>query len=134
MRLKNLKRSSKKEIASLFDRWNTSLKSGDPDQVVKNYAKNSILLATLANKPRLTVAEKRSYFKSFLINKPAGKINYRKIEVGYDTAFDAGIYTLTFAKTGAVVKARYTFTYRFDFNKNKWLITSHHSSRMPEDK
>ena len=131
MKAKSLKRSSKKEIASLFDRWNKSLKSGDPDQVVKNYAKNSILLATLANKPRLTVAEKRSYFKFFLINKPSGKINTRKIEVGYDTAVDAGIYTFTFAKTGAVVKARYTFTYRF--NKNKWLITSHHSSRMPED-
>ena len=131
MKAKSLKSSSKKEIASLFDRWNKSLKSGDPDQVVKNYAKNSILLATLANKPRLTVAEKRSYFKFFLINKPAGKINSRKIEVGYDTAVDAGVYTFTFAKTGAVVKARYTFTYRF--NKNKWLITSHHSSRMPED-
>jgi uncharacterized protein (TIGR02246 family) len=130
-RLKSRKRFSKKEIASLFDRWNKSLKSGDPDQVVKNYAKNSILLATLANKPRLTVAEKKSYFKFFLINKPTGKINTRKIEVGYDTAVDAGIYTFTFAKTGAVVKARYTFTYRF--NKNKWLITCHHSSRMPED-
>ena len=131
MKVKSLKRSSKKEIASLFDRWNKSLKSGDPDQVVKNYARNSILLATLANKPRLTVAEKKSYFKFFLINKPSGKINTRKIEVGYDTAVDAGIYTFTFAKTGAVVKARYTFTYRF--NKNKWLITCHHSSRMPED-
>ena len=131
MKVKSLKRPSKKEIASLFDRWNKSLKSGDPDQVVKNYAKNSILLATLANKPRLTVAEKRSYFKFFLTNKPSGKINTRKIEVGYDTAVDAGIYTFTFAKTGAVVKARYTFTYRF--NKNKWLITCHHSSRMPED-
>jgi uncharacterized protein (TIGR02246 family) len=131
MKVKNLKRSSKKEIASLFDRWTTSLKSGDPAQVVKNYAKNSILLATLSNKPRLTVAEKRSYFKFFLANKPSGKINYRKIEVGHDTAVDAGIYTFTFAKTGAVVKARYTFTYRF--NRNKWLITSHHSSRMPED-
>ena len=65
MRLKSLKRSSKKEIALLFDRWNTSLKSGDPDQVVKNYAKNSILLATLSNKPRLTVAQKKSYFKFF---------------------------------------------------------------------
>ena len=131
MKAKSLKRSSKKEIASLFDRWNKSLKSGDPDQVVKNYAKNSILLATLANKPRLTVAQKRSYFKFFLANKPSGKINYRKIEVGHDTAVDAGIYTFTFAITGVVVKARYTFTYRF--NRNKWLITSHHSSRMPED-
>ena len=131
MKAKSLKRFSKKEIASLFDRWNKSLKSGDPDQVVKNYAKNSILLATLSNKPRLTVAEKRSYFKFFLANKPSGKINSRKIEVGHNTAFDAGIYTFTFPRTGEIVKARYTFTYRF--NKNKWLITSHHSSRMPED-
>jgi hypothetical protein len=89
------------------------------------------LLATLANKPRLTVAQKKSYFKFFLANKPAGKINSRKIEVGYDTAVDAGVYTFTFAKTKAVVKARYTFTYRL--YKNNWLITSHHSSRMPED-
>lgn len=105
--------------------------TGDPNLVVKNYAKNSILLATLSNKPRLTVAQKKSYFKFFLANKPVGKINFRKIEVGSDTAVDAGIYTFTFAKTGAVVKARYTFIYRL--NKNKWLITCHHSSRMPED-
>ena len=65
MKAKSLKRSSKKEIASLFDRWNKSLKSGDPDQVVKNYAKNSILLATLANKPRLTVAQKKVILNFF---------------------------------------------------------------------
>ena len=131
MKVKNPKQFSKKDIAALFDRWNNSLKSGDPDQVVKNYAKNSILLPTLSNKPRLTIADKRSYFKSFLANKPSGKINSRKIEVNSNTAFDAGIYTFTFAKTKAVVKARYTFTYRLE--GKKWLITSHHSSKMPED-
>ena len=65
MKVKSLKRPSKKEIASLFNRWNKSLKSGNPDQVVKNYAKNSILLATLANKPRLTVAEKEVILNFF---------------------------------------------------------------------
>ena len=65
MKVKSLKRFSKKEIASLFDKWNKSLKSGDPDQVVKNYAKNSILLATLANKPRLTVAQKKVILNFF---------------------------------------------------------------------
>ena len=106
------------------------MKTCDPDKVIANYAKNSMLLPTLSNKPRLTVVDKRNYFKSFLKNKPSGKINTRKIEIAYGMAFDTGIYTFTFAKTKKVVKARYTFTYRLE--RNKWLISSHHSSKMPE--
>ncbi|MFM8423286.1 MAG: hypothetical protein ACKN91_05450 [Candidatus Fonsibacter sp.] len=104
MVVKRLKRPSKKEIESLFDRWNNSLKTCDPDKVIANYAKNSMLLPTLSNKPRLTFADKRNYFKSFLQNKPFGKINTRKIEIAYGMAFDTGIYTFTFAKTKKVVE------------------------------
>lgn len=32
------------EIARLFDRWNQSLQTGDPDKVVENYADDAILL------------------------------------------------------------------------------------------
>jgi hypothetical protein len=52
------------------------------------------------------------------------------IEIGCNTAVDAGLYTLTFARTGQTVSGRYSFTYRFD--GSKWLITCHHSSVMPE--
>ena len=54
----------------------------------------------------------------------------RNIELGCNTAWDAGLYTFTFAKTGKVVHGRYTYTYRWD--GSQWLITSHHSSAMPE--
>jgi uncharacterized protein (TIGR02246 family) len=121
--------ASEKEIAALFDRWNDSLKTGDPEKVVANYASRSILLPTVSNKPRLTVDEKLDYFKHFLEKKPVGTIDFRDIMIECNTAIDAGLYSFQFAD-GSVVKARYTFTY--EWNGHKWLITSHHSSKLPE--
>ena len=124
------KPTSEQEVAALFDRWNNSLQTGDPQQVVANYAERSILLATVSNTPRLTPAEKNDYFEHFLKNKPSGKIDLRMIEIGCNTAIDAGLYTFTMGATGATVRARYTYTYRWD--GERWLITSHHSSVLPE--
>jgi uncharacterized protein (TIGR02246 family) len=124
------KATSEQEVAALFDRWNQSLQTGDPHKVVANYAARSILLPTVSNTPRLTEAQKEDYFHHFLENKPVGKIDSRFIELGCNTAVDAGLYTFTFGKTGAQVKARYTYTYKWD--GKQWLITSHHSSAMPE--
>ena len=129
-RTESCKSTSSEEIAALFDRWNQSLQTGDPHKVVANYAEHSILLATVSNKPRLTPAEKEDYFEHFLQNQPSGKIDFRDIELGCNSAVDAGLYTFTFAKTGDVVHARYTYTYHWD--GHQWLITSHHSSAMPE--
>lgn len=118
------------QVAALFDRWNASLATGDAHKVVQNYAQRSILLPTVSNKPRLTAAEKEDYFEHFLHNQPSGKIDMRFIKTGCNTALDAGLYSFTFANTGAVVKARYSYTY--DYIDGQWLITSHHSSGMPE--
>ena len=121
--------ASEKQIAALFDRWNASLQTGDPKKVAANYATRSTLLPTVSNKPRLTPAKKEDYFEHFLKNKPAGTIDSRTIDIGCNTAIDAGLYTFKFAD-GSQVKARYTFTYKW--NGKRWLITSHHSSAMPE--
>jgi uncharacterized protein (TIGR02246 family) len=123
---------TEQEIASLFDRWNQSLITGNPHKVAANYAESSILLPTVSNKPRLTPAEKEDYFHHFLENRPSGRIDMRFIEIGCNTAVDAGLYTFTFAKTGEEVSGRYSFTYRW--NGSEWLITSHHSSVLPEKK
>ena len=122
--------ASEQQIAALFDRWNDSLQTGDPHKVVANYATQSILLPTVSNKPRLSPEEKEDYFHHFLEDKPNGRIDLRFIQVGCNTAVDAGLYTFVFEKTGAQVKARYSYTYKWD--GNQWLITSHHSSAMPE--
>ena len=121
---------TEEEIAALFDRWNDSLKTGDPAKVVDNYAERSILLPTVSNKPRLTREEKEDYFVHFLVNEPVGTIDMRHIDISGDIAVDSGLYSFSFAKTGDVVNARYSFVYKWD--GSQWLIISHHSSAMPE--
>lgn len=121
--------TSRAEIESLFERWNNALKSGDPRQVVATYAPNSILLPTLSNEPRLTPEAKMEYFVHFLAKKPVGKIVGRAIEINCNSAVNSGLYTFTFGD-GSQARARFTYTYKWD--GQDWLITSHHSSLMPE--
>jgi len=122
---------SEQDIAALFDRWNESLKTGDPYKVVENYASKSVLLPTVSGKPRFTVEEKADYFRDFQQNQPEGRIESRTIELDCNTAIDEGLYSFTFRKTETTIKARYTFTYKWD--GKRWLITSHHSSRLPNE-
>lgn len=121
---------TEQDISALFDRWNRSLQTGDPQQVLANYAAGSLLLPTLSNKPRTTPAEQADYFVHFLANKPVGTIDWRSIHIDCNTAVDAGLYTFTYGTTGAAVKARYTFAYEWD--GRQWLISHHHSSALPE--
>jgi len=121
--------TSEAEVARQFDRWNASLATLDPDKVVARYAPVSILLPTVSNTPRTTPELRKDYFTMFLQKMPQGVIDSRQIQIGCNSAIDAGIYTFTFGD-GSKVQARYTFTY--GWNGKDWLITSHHSSAMPE--
>ncbi|WP_109441085.1 SgcJ/EcaC family oxidoreductase [Acinetobacter haemolyticus] len=128
--IKVCKNTNDQEISALFDKWNQGLQSGKPESIVQLYAEDSILLPTLSNKLRFTAAEKEDYFKHFMENSPTGKVETRFIDIGCNTALDTGVYTFSFTKTGEAVRARYSYTYHW--NGKQWLITSHHSSLMPE--
>ncbi|MGP2976073.1 DUF4440 domain-containing protein [Serratia marcescens] len=119
-----------KQVESLFEMWETSIRSGIAEEVVKNYTKDAILIPTLSNEVRDSNESRESYFTEFLKKNPSAKINYRKIETGCNFATDSGTYTFTL-NNKEVVKARYTFTYKRI--GDEWLISSHHSSMMPED-
>lgn len=127
--LQNCVNVNKKDIEALFDRWNNALKTNDAKKVDANYTDNAVLLATVSNKPRVTREERIDYFKKFLEKHPIGKINSRTIKLGCNKAIDTGLYTFTM-DDGKKIQARYTFTYRW--NGHQWLISSHHSSAMPE--
>ena len=86
---------TEEQVAGLFDRWNASLQTRNPDEVVKNYAPGAVLLPTVSNKPRTNPAEIRDYFVHFLAKNPKGAINTRTIHLGCNDAFDVGTYTFT---------------------------------------
>ena len=117
------------DIAALFDRWNASLATLDPQKVAANYADNAVLLPTVSNEVRKTNAQRVAYFTDFLKLRPQGVIDSRTIKINCNTAIDAGVYTFTFGD-GSTVQARYTYTYVWD--GRKWRISTHHSSAMPE--
>ena len=119
-----------KTIAGLFDRWNDTLRTGTPAQIAALYADDAILLPTLSNTPRYTTAQRVDYFNHFQAKRPRGHIDEHVVFLGCNVAVDAGVYTFTFDKEGGRVQARYTFTYAHD--GERWRITSHHSSAMPE--
>ncbi len=119
-------------VAALFERWNTSLQTGQPEEVLANYAERSILLPTLSGVNRISRAEKEDYFEHFLAARPQGKVTERQITLGCNMAVDSGSYTFHMGNSGEDVKARYTYTYQWD--GKQWLIVSHHSSLVPRDK
>ncbi len=94
---------TKEQIAGLFDRWNASLKTLNPDTVTANYSDDAVLLPAISNKPRTNHAEIRDYFVDFLKKEPQGTINSRTIKLGCNTATDMGVYTLKL-KDGAATK------------------------------
>jgi hypothetical protein len=121
--------TSSAAIAALFDRWNVSLQTGRPDQVLANYAEKSVLLADDSTAPHLSPQEKTAYYSHFLERRPKVHIDSHVIDIDCNSAIDAGTYTISYAD-GARITAGYSFNYqRFG---DRWLTISHrHSALSP---
>jgi uncharacterized protein (TIGR02246 family) len=129
------KKPSKKQIAALFDGWNTTLQTGDAEKVTERYADDAVLLPTVSNKIRTNHAEIEDYFHHFLENKPVGTKTKTIINVlDSNSAIDTGSYyfILTDRKTGEKKRVDARYTYEYEKRGGEWLIVNHHSSMMPE--
>jgi len=119
---------SRKDIAALFNEWNSALASRDADRVIELYEEQGLLLPTLSDKVRSNRMEMKDYFVDFLTGAPQAKINESNIKMSGDLAVNSGVYTFTFSNRPSV-KARFTFVYQW--NGRRWMIAQHHSSQMP---
>lgn len=119
---------TEQDALALFDRWNASLQTGQPERVADLYSDQAVLLPTLSATPRLTREARVDYFRHFLASRPDGTLDTHFLQTGCDTATMTGLYTFNMADSKQV-GARYTFTYLW--NGDTWLIAHHHSSLLP---
>ena len=106
-------------------------------QVAALYSDDALLLPTLSAEPRQSHAAIRDYFTNFLARAPRGRIDSRTIQLGCNSAVDAGTYSFLVADPGPAegtgerhwVSARYTFLY--GYRDGEWRILHHHSSLQP---
>lgn len=121
------------DLDAQFTRFNDAWKTKNPDTVTAMFDNDAVLLATVASRPRTTLADIRDYFVSFLKNSPVARIDTSTIKAGCNWALRAGTWTvaLTNLDTGAKsdVNARYTFLYQYD--AGVWEIEHLHSSVFP---
>ena len=117
------------QAAALFNRWNTAIQSGDPEQVVALYSPDALLLPTLSAEPRQGPNAIRDYFSQFLSHAPQGRIDSRVLQLGCNELVDAGTYSF-WLDGDHWAAARYTFVYAM--RNGDWRIIHHHSSLQPE--
>jgi len=119
---------------ALFAEWNKALQQ-NPEAVVRTYTLDAVLLPTFENGPLIGRTEIRGYFDHFLEKHPVGRIDTRAIiPAGCNMGVVAGLYTFTVDKDKVRVDepARYTYVYKQEGTRGRWLIAHHHSSAQPQ--
>ncbi len=128
--------SPRDEVKAAFATWVDTLQSGDADAVTKLYAKDAVLLSTIADDPMTTPGERLAYFKAIMqLPKLSVHVNEQFLRVMHsNSAVVSGLYTFEYEYDGKMfyVPARFTFVY--EISNDQWLIVDQHSSQMPSAK
>jgi uncharacterized protein (TIGR02246 family) len=120
-------------IAAGIQAWAAAYNSHDPDQVLSRYHPDAVFWGTSSATLRDTPAAIREYFTS-LTRRPDAHVEigeYRIQEFG-DVALAAGFYTFTDVADGVAVTRPSRFSFALRSTDGEWLLTQHHSSRMPQ--
>ena len=120
------------QATALFNRWNASLATGDPETVADQYAADAVLLPTVDGKVHDTRAEIVEYFVEFLALHPRGTLveTHTRVLDPNALAF-SGLYDFGLTRDGRSETIHARFTYVFQQRHGGWKIVEHHSSKKP---
>lgn len=125
--------TDEKEVLALYDLWNKTLQTRNPDDIAKLYADDANLWGTFS--PDLRPGQKliHDYFRAFMERENLGsKLLEHQIRIYDEFAINSGRYSFQWTEKGkdTTLEARFSFIYRKV--GGQWLIVEHHSSTMPE--
>ena len=115
--------------SELLQKWVSTIKQGDPNQVTNLYHENGILLGTFSAKKRIGHELILEYFENLLKNPVEVEIVSEHIHTSESMSVNSGLYN--FITNGKTINARFSFVYARD--NAEWKIISHHSSVLPEN-
>jgi uncharacterized protein (TIGR02246 family) len=127
-------KNNPEEIEKVIQNWLDTVCKHNPQAIVDLYAKDGVLLGTVAKTMKVGRERIAEYFNMFVEKKPCGVFTEVNIQnFGSDYAIADGTYDFTLLNDEGekdVVSARYTFAVRkID---GVWKIATHHSSVNPE--
>jgi len=136
------RKNNPEEIEKVIQNWLDTVCKHNPQAIVDLYAKDGVLLGTVAKTMKVGREQIAGYFNMFVQKKPCGVFTEINIQnFGSNYAVADGTYDFTLLNDEGekdVISARFTFVLRKVVggpnmpNRGAWVIASHHSSVNPE--
>lgn len=121
-----------KKLEQALELWCKIISSGRPEDIVKLFDSEAILLPTLAPDVLKTTEAKLAYFTQLMQNPNLTvTVNESNLRIIGNIAINSGLYTFSFERHGKVVILPARFTFIYQKKPQGWMIIEQHSSQVP---
>lgn len=122
-----------KEVLAATAAWVEAFNARDAQRIAALYAEDAVFWGTISPTIRTTPETVLEYFTNSTTRRPNLRITIgeQHVRVFGDTATNSGYYTSRNVQDGQEIITPMRFTFVFHQRGGRWMIVSHHSSRMP---
>jgi len=122
-----------KEVIAATAAWAEAFNARDAQRIATLYANDAVFWGTISPTIRITPQDVLEYFTNSTTKRPNLRITIgeQHVRVFGDTATNSGYYTSRNVQDGQEIITPMRFTFVFHQRGGRWMIVSHHSSRMP---
>jgi len=125
------------DIYDIINLWLHTVRYDDSKEISKLYAKNAVLLGTVAENVKQGRAVIKTYFDEFKKKNPVGVLNsiiFQDLGKNYGSADGNYTFELDEKCGDEIIRVKVPARYTFVVNTKTKLIQTHHSSSTPENK